>query len=79
MEGDDKSHYLIYHMLGITVKEGELIDLYQNKGRFLYRYVGAFLEEAVIRCFERKSPDAQIKVRILIPFAEAPRRLRLIV
>lgn len=73
MEGDDKSHYLIYHVLGITVREGELIDLYQNKGRFLYRYAGAFLEEAVIRCFERKFPDAQIKVRISNTIGQRPK------
>ncbi|HET1342480.1 TPA: ApaLI family restriction endonuclease, partial [Streptococcus pneumoniae] len=25
-------------------EEGENIDLYQNKGRFLYKYAGSFLE-----------------------------------
>ncbi len=63
MEGDNTSHYLVYRVLGITYEEGQLIDLYQNKGRFLYKYAGAFLEEATFLCFKEKFPHAQ-KVRI---------------
>ena len=59
MKSDDTSHYLIYRVLGITNKEGYLIDLYQNKGRFLYKYAGSFLEEATIMCFQHKFPEAQ--------------------
>ncbi len=58
MKKDDKSHYLIYRVLGITDKEGELIDVYQNKGRFLYKYAGSFLEEAAKLCFKEKFPDS---------------------
>jgi hypothetical protein len=58
MKTDDTSHYLIYKVLGITDKEGELIDIYQNKGRFLYKYAGSFLEEAVKLCFKVKYPDS---------------------
>ncbi len=65
MEDDDKSHYLIYYVLGITEKEGEKIDIYQNKGRFLYKYAGSFLEEAAILCFQEKFPDAKSELRIL--------------
>ena len=43
MKSDNTSHYLIYRVLGVTNEEGNLIDLYQNKGRFLYKYAGAFL------------------------------------
>lgn len=64
MKEDDKSHYLIYQVLGITNKEGELIDIYQNKGRFLYKYAGSFLEEATILCFEEKFSKAKRKVKI---------------
>lgn len=64
MKEDDNSHYLIYQVLGITDKEGELIDIYQNKGRFLYKYAGSFLEEVAILCFEKKFPNAQRKVKI---------------
>lgn len=55
---DDTSHYLIYQELGISHKEGELIDIYQNKGRFLYKYAGSFLEEAARLCFKCKDIDA---------------------
>ena len=59
MQDDDNSHYLIYRVLGVSDEEGNLIDLYQNKGRFLYKYAGAFLEEAAIICFKYKYADAQ--------------------
>jgi hypothetical protein len=58
MKADDTSHYLIYKVLGITDQEGELIDVYQNKGRFLYKYAGSFLEEATKLCFKEKYPES---------------------
>lgn len=58
MEADDNSHYMIYQVLGITDEEGRLIDIYQNKGRFLYKYAGSFLEEAAKACFLEKFPDS---------------------
>jgi len=58
MKSDDKSHYLIYGVLGITDREGELIDVYQNKGRFLYKYAGSFLEDAAKLCFKAKYPGS---------------------
>jgi len=58
MKDDDKSHYLIYQVLGITDEEGELIDIYQNKGRFLYNYAGAFLEKSALLCFLERYPAA---------------------
>lgn len=63
MKNDDTSHYLLYSVLGVTYEEGRLIDLYQNKGRFLYKYAGAFLEEAAFMCIKHKYPNAA-KVRI---------------
>ncbi len=63
MRQDDLSHYLIYQVLGIDEEEGYMIDLYQNKGRFLYKYAGAFLEEAATMCFKYKFPDSK-KIRI---------------
>jgi len=50
MKKDDNSHYLIYRVLGISHKEGMLIDEYQNTGRFLYKYAGSFLEETASMC-----------------------------
>lgn len=58
MEDDDQSHFLVYRVLGITTKEGKMIDIYQNKGRFLYKYAGSFLEEATKLCFKHKFPDS---------------------
>ncbi len=63
MRTDDKSHHLIYQVLGVTDDEGNLIDIYQNKGRFLYKYAGSFLEAAAILCFKEKFKNAD-KVRI---------------
>lgn len=58
MEEDDDSHYLIYRVLGVSDEEGKLIDVYQNKGRFLYKYAGAFLEDAAKICFLEKFPES---------------------
>jgi hypothetical protein len=58
MEEDDTSHYLIYRVLAISDDEGRLIDIYQNKGRFLYKYAGSFLEEAAKLCFLERFPDS---------------------
>ena len=57
MKADDNSHYLIYRVLGITTTEGQLIDEYQNTGRFLYKYVGSFLEDAASLCLKFKNVD----------------------
>ena len=58
MRYDDHSHFLLYRVLGISDEEGSLIDLYQNKGRFLYKYAGAFLEDAAITCMRHRYPNA---------------------
>jgi len=50
MKSDDTSHYMIYKILGISFDDGVLIDEYQNTGRFLYKYAGAFLEEVASLC-----------------------------
>lgn len=63
MASDDNSHHLIYRVLGVTDDEGKLIDIYQNKGRFLYKYAGSFLEEAASICIKNKFPNAT-KARI---------------
>ena len=42
----------------IADEEGRLIDIYQNKGRFLYKYAGSFLEEAAKLCFRYSYPDS---------------------
>ncbi len=59
MKADDNSHYLIYRVLGVSEDEGWNIDLYQNKGRFLYKYAGSFLEAASILCFAEAYPESR--------------------
>lgn len=73
MKNDDKSHYLIYRVLGISNTEGELIDSYQNKGRFLYNYAGNFLEKAAIRCMKLKYKDAKSNIKIVNKFGGKPK------
>ena len=63
MKSDDNSHFLIYRVLGISESEGNLIDIYQNKGRFVYKYAGSFLEEAAVLCLKYKFPNGS-KTRI---------------
>ena len=73
MQEDDKTHHLIYQVLGVSTKEGEMIDFYQNKGRFLYNYAGSFLEEATILCFESKFPNAERKIKIPNTITKRPK------
>lgn len=63
MEKDDTSHYLLYRVLGVTQEEGKRIDVYQNKGRFLYKYAGDFLEKAAVICIQHRYPESR-KVKI---------------
>lgn len=58
MDADNNSHYLIYRVLGVAQEEGRSIDVYQNKGRFLYKYAGSFLEEASKLCFKHAFPES---------------------
>ena len=76
MKSDDNSHYLIYRVLGVSDKEGNLIDLYQNKGRFLYKYAWTFLEDAASICMKYKYPDAE-KVRIPNTLGSRPRNFEI--
>lgn len=72
METDDHSHYLIYKVLRISDEEGRLIDLYQNKGRFLYKYAGSFLEEATKECFLHSFPESA-STKIPNPLGSRPK------
>lgn len=72
MKNDDTSHYLIYNVLGITNEEGYKIDLYQNKGRFLYKYAGSFLEAAATLCFQHKYPNSK-KVKVQNTLGQRPK------
>lgn len=72
MKSNNNSHYLIYRVLGITFEQGQLIDSYQNTGRFLYKYAGSFLEEATTLCLKYKFPDG-IKTKIENTIGQRPK------
>jgi hypothetical protein len=64
MKADDNSHYLVYRVLGISAKEGLLIDEYQNTGRLLYNRAGAFLEAVATLCLKFKfSQGTKTKIK----------------
>lgn len=72
MQADDTSHYLIYRVLGITTIDGQLIDEYQNTGRFLYKYAGSFLEEASTLCLKYVYPDGE-KTKVVNTIGQKPK------
>ena len=72
MEDDNTSHFLIYQVLGVDSEEGRRIDIYQNKGRLLYRAAGTFLENAAKLCFQHKFPEART-VRIPNTEGQSPK------
>lgn len=72
MQNDDDAHLLIYRVLGISRAEGEQIDVYQNKGRFLYKYAGAFLEQATLLCFQARFPQAT-RIKIINNQSQRPK------
>lgn len=76
MKADDTSHYLIYRVLGITATEGQLIDEYQNVGRFLYKYAGSFLEEAATLCLNFRYPEG-IKTRVANTNGQRPKKFEI--
>ena len=76
IEEDDQSHTMIYQVLGVSDREGKLIDVYQNKGRFLYRYAGAFLEEATKLCFLYSFPESS-SVRIENTISARPKKFEI--
>jgi len=72
MKADDNSHYLVYRVLGIATAEGQLIDEYQNVGRFLYKYAGSFLEQAANLCFLYKFPEGK-KTKVVNTIGQRPK------
>lgn len=71
MDRDDKQHHALYQVLGVTAEEGHDIDVFQNKGRFLYKYAGSFLEKAARLCIQHRHPDA-LSARIANSLGKRP-------
>lgn len=76
MKADDTSHYLIYRVLGISAKNGQLIDEYQNTGRFLYKYAGSFLEEATALCLRHRFPKGE-KTKVKNTIGQKPKNFEI--
>lgn len=76
MKADDTSHYLIYRVLGISAGTGQLIDEYQNTGRFLYKYAGSFLEEATTLCLKYKFPKGE-KTKVKNTIGQKPKNFEI--
>ncbi|MDR6966047.1 hypothetical protein J2X31_000040 [Flavobacterium arsenatis] len=72
MKADDNAHYLIYRVLGISLEQGQLIDSYQNTGRFLYKYAGSFLEASATLCLNYKFPEG-IKTKVENTIGQRPK------
>lgn len=77
MQQDNNEHYLVYHALGFTSKEGYQIDYQQNVGRFLYNYAGSLLEELTIKCMQTVHPDAEIKVKLPNTIDKNPKKVEI--
>lgn len=77
MELDDRSYYLIYQVLRIAEQEGYLIDAYQNKGRFLYKYAGSFLESAATLCFEHGCENVVAKYKVENTLGSRPKEFEI--
>ena len=77
MQEDNLDHYLIYNILGIDNDEGFNIDLYQNIGRFLYKYSGSLLEELTSEIFKHKFPNAKTKVKIENTITSKPKTVEI--
>lgn len=72
MKADDNAHYLIYRVLGISLEQGQLIDSYQNTGRFLYKYAGSFLEASATLCLNYRFPEG-IKTKVGNTIGQRPK------
>lgn len=76
MKEDDNSHYILYNALGVSDEEGQAIDVYQNKGRFLYKYAGSFIEEAAKICIIDSIPGSKTE-KIENPLGTRPKKFEI--
>lgn len=62
MAGNSVEHFRLYELLGFSEEEGRRIDLYQNIGRFVYKYAGALLEQATIAVLQHTKEGQTIRI-----------------
>jgi len=66
MGRDDNSHYLLYKALGIEESEHAKIDIYQNIGRFVYKYAGAMLEKLAVAAIAASVGGESIRIQNMV-------------
>ncbi len=59
---NNREHFRLYEILGFSEKEGHKIDLYQNIGRFLYKYAGALIEETTVAVLQYAKEGQRIHI-----------------
>jgi hypothetical protein len=62
MSENSIEHFGLYKILGFSEEEGHKIDLYQNIGRFIYRYAGALLEQATVAVLRYTKKGTSIRI-----------------
>ena len=62
MAENNRDHFKLYELLGFSKDEGRKIDLYQNIGRFVYKYAGALLEEATVAVLQDTKEGQSIRI-----------------
>jgi len=62
MAGNSLEHFRLYEVLGFSEEEGIKIDLYQNIGRFVYKYAGAILEQATVAVLQHTKVGQSIRI-----------------
>jgi hypothetical protein len=72
MDKNSLEHLSLYSILGFSEEEGLKIDLYQNIGRFLYKYAGALIEEATVAVLENSREGTSIRIPNTI--SQSPKR-----
>jgi hypothetical protein len=62
LKEDNLDHLLLYEVLGYPREEGLKIDLYQNIGRFVFKYSGSMLEELTITLINKAKGGKPIAI-----------------
>ncbi len=62
MELDNIEHLKLYELLGFSEEEGRKVDLYQNIGRFVYKYAGSLIEEATVAVLQYTKPGKSLRI-----------------
>jgi len=64
IDDSDSSRFLIRKVFGLTEEEGRLIEIYEKKAQFFYKYAGSFVETAALWCFRDKFPKStSVRIR----------------